>query len=103
MKKSEPKMILNVAIENTELEEKVKIAMDKYMEQLILKNLDDTIVKYVSKRIDSLITGRGWDSERKIDGVYFDTFVKQKTEKALIDAIDKNAKEILAKKLAQLI
>jgi len=103
MKKSEPKMILNVAIENSEIEEKVKIAMDKYMEQLIRKDLDAAIAKYVEKRIDALLTGRGWDSERKIDGVYFDTFVRQKTEKALIDAIEKNAKEILAKKLAQLI
>lgn len=103
MKKSEPKMILNVAIENSELEEKVKIAMDKYTEQLVRKDLDDAIAKYVNKRIDSLLTGRGWDSDRKIDGVYFDTFVRQKTEKALIDAIEKNAKEILAKKLASLI
>ncbi len=103
MKKSEPKMILNVSIENSELEEKVKIAMDKYVEQLVLKDLDDAVVKYVNTRIDRLLNGRSWDSDRKIQGVYFSEFVNQRTEQALIDAIDKNAKEIFAKKLAALI
>lgn len=103
MKKSEPKIILNLSIENNELEEKVKIAMDKYTEQLVLKELDDAIEKYVDGRINRLLNGRSWDSDRKINGVYFSDFVKQRTEQALIEAIDKNAKDILAKKLAQLI
>lgn len=103
MKKSEPKMILNVSFENSELEEKVKIAMDKYMEQLVLKDLDDAIVKYVDGRINRLLNGRSWDNDRKINGVYFSEFVKERTEQALIDAIDKNAKDILARKLASLI
>lgn len=103
MKKNEPKMILNVTVNNDELEEKVKIAMDKYAEQLVLKNLDDTIVKIVEGRIDRLINGRNWDSDRKIQGMYFSDFVKSKTEAALTEAIEKNAKDILAKKLASLL
>lgn len=103
MKKSQPKMILNVAIENDELDEKIKIAMDEYVEQLVIKNLDDVIVKFVEKRIYKLINGRGWESDSKIQGVSFYDFVKSRTEQVLTDAIDKNAKEILAKKLAQLI
>lgn len=50
MKKSEPKMILNVAIENDELDEKIKIAMDQYIEKLAQKHLDDAIVKLVEKK-----------------------------------------------------
>lgn len=103
MKKNEPKMILNVTIDNKELEEKVKIAMDKHAEQLVLKSLDETIVKIVENRIDRLINGRNWDSDRKIQGMYFSDFVRSKTEKALVEVIEKNAKEILAKKLASLI
>ena len=103
MKKNEPKMILNVTIENDELEEKVKIAMDKYAEQLILKNLDEAITKIVENRIDRLINGRNWDCDRKIQGMYFSDFVKSKTEAVLVESIEKNAKEILAKKLASLI
>ena len=103
MKKNEPKMILNVTIDNDELEEKVKIAMDKYAEQLVLKNLDETITKIVENRIDRLINGHNWDSDRKIQGMYFSDFVRSKTETVLVEAIEKNAKEILAKKLASLI
>ena len=47
MKKSEPKMILNVSFESEELDEKVQIAMEKYVEDLMLKNLDSTIEKLV--------------------------------------------------------
>ena len=37
MKKNEPKMILNVSIENEELEERIKMAMDQYIEKLVAK------------------------------------------------------------------
>lgn len=103
MKKNEPKMILNVTIDNDELEEKIKIAMDQYVEKLVAKNLDDAIVKLVDKRIDRLLNGYNWDSDRKIQGMYFSEFVKNKTEQALTEAIEKNAKDILAKKLASLL
>lgn len=33
MKKSEPKMILNISLNSEEIEEKVKIAMDEYVEK----------------------------------------------------------------------
>lgn len=39
MKKSNPKMILNVAFESEELDEKVQITMEKYVEDLMLKIL----------------------------------------------------------------
>ena len=103
MTKTNPKMILNLSVDNTELEEKVKIAMDKYAEQLVLKNLDEFIVKIVDKRIDTLINGRYWEPGKKIDGMTFEEFVRNKTDKALADTIDKNAKDILAKKLATLL
>ena len=45
MKKSEPKLILNVSLTSEELEEKVKIAIDKYAENVIYKNLDEEIAK----------------------------------------------------------
>lgn len=103
MTKQNPKMILNLSVENTELEEKVKIAMDKYTEQLVLKNLDDMIVKIVEKRVNALVNGKYWDDARKINGVTLDRFVQERTEKSIEEAIDKNAKEILAKKLASLL
>ena len=47
MKKSEPKMILNISLNSEEIEEKVKIAMDEYVEKVIYKNLDEEITKIV--------------------------------------------------------
>lgn len=104
MKKSEPKMILNLSVENSELDEKIKIAMDKYTEDLIRKDLDEVIAKYVETRIDRLLHSKyTWDNERKIQGMYLNEFIKSKTEQAIADAIEKNAKDILAKKLASLL
>lgn len=103
MTKSEPKLILNLTVENSEVEERVQIAIDKYVQQLVVKNLDSTIARIVEKRINSLIDAPSWSSDRKIQGVTLEQFVKDRTEQALIDAIDNHAAEILAKKIASLI
>ena len=103
MKKSEPKMILNVQIDNQELEEKVKIATDKYAKQLVLKNLDDTIAKIIERRIDKLINGKSWESDRKINNMSLEEFVKLKSEKTIEEFVEKNIKEVFARKLAELI
>ena len=55
MKKSEPKLILNLQVDSEELDQKVKLAMDKYIEDVIVGNLDDEIEKIVTKRIWMLI------------------------------------------------
>lgn len=103
MNKKEPKIILNLSFEDSELEEKVKIAMDKYAEQLVTKNLDDVIKKIVDKRIENLLSASSWNSERKINGVTLEQFVKDKTEGVISDFVDKNAREILAKRLAEIL
>ena len=103
MTKSEPKLILNLTVENSEVEEKVQIAIDKYVQQLVVKDLDSTIARIVEKRINSLIDAPSWSSDRKIQGVTLEQFVKDRTEQALINAIDEHAHYILAKKLASLI
>ena len=103
MKKSEPKIILNLSIENDELEEKVKIAMDKYVEDLVVKNLDNTIAKLVEKRIDNLLSGYRFSTDNKINGKSFSEFVKDKTEKQIEEVIDKNIKTIFARKVADMI
>ena len=103
MRKSEPKIILNLSVENSELDEKIKIAIDNYVEQSVYAELDPVIEKIVSKRIDKLLNGSYWDNDNKIDGMSFEQFVKSKIESALTETITKHAKEILAKKLASLI
>lgn len=103
MTKKEPKIILNLSFEDSELEEKVKIAMDKYAEQLVVKNLDDAIKKIVESRIEHLLSAPNWSDERKIKGVTLEQFVKERTDGVIEQFIDKNAREILAKRLAEIL
>ena len=96
-------MILNVQIENQELEEKVKIATEKYVEQLVLKDLDDTISRIIKNRIDKLINGNYWEDDKKINGMSLEQFVKHKSEKTIEEIVEKNIKEVFARKLAEMI
>ena len=66
MKKSEPKLILNLQVDSEELDQKVKLAMDKYIEDIIVGNLDDEIEKIVTKRIGALVSADRWSPNRRI-------------------------------------
>lgn len=103
MKKNEPKIILNMTIENDELEEKIKIAMDEYTKNVVYKNLDGAIERIVEDRINRLLNGSNYDQYKKIQGMYLNDFVRSKTEKTITEIIEKHAKDILAKKLASLL
>ena len=103
MKKSEPKMILNISLSSEEIEEKIKIAMDEYAEKVIYKNLDEEIIKIVDRRIEKLVSASSWSGDRKIQGVSFEQFVKDRTEKVIGDFVEMNIKEILAKRFAEIM
>lgn len=103
MKKSEPKLILNLQLDSEELDQKVKLAMDKYIEDVIVGNLDDEIEKIVIKRIEALVSADRWSLNRKIKNKSLETYVKESTEKVICDVIDKNIKDIFAKKVAELL
>lgn len=104
MKKSNPKMILNVAFESEELDEKVQIAMEKYVEDLILKNLDSTIEKYVVQRITRLVEGKfRYSADGTLNGKSLEDYVREATNEVIKEVIDKNIKDIFAKKIAEMI
>ena len=103
MKKSEPKMILNISLSSEEIEEKVKIAMDEYVQKVIYKNLDEEIAKVIDKIIERLVYAPNWSNDRLINDMSFSDFVKSKTEKAIGDFVEKNIKEILAKRFAEIM
>lgn len=69
MKKSEPKLILNLQVDSEELDQKVKLAMDKYIEDVIVGNLDDEIEKIVTKRIGALVTRDISEMERLLNNI----------------------------------
>lgn len=96
-------MFVNIAFTDEEFEEKVKIAMDKYCNEVIYANLDEQVMKIVDKRITRLLSSDSWSSDRKIQGVSFEEFVKQRTEKAIGDFVEKNIREIMAKRFAEIL
>ena len=98
MKRSEPKMILNLSLEDEEFEKKVKIASEKYVEKIILENLDAAVEKIITRKIEYLIKGYS-----KVNGVSLEKFISDRTDGIVSDTIDKNIKSIFAKKLAEMI
>lgn len=103
LKKTNPKIILNIQLENDELENKVQIAMDEYVEDLVIKNLDDTIEKLVNRRVQALIKGNRYSTDGMIHGKTLSDYVKEGSEKVIEEAIQKNIKEIFAKKFAEML
>lgn len=103
MKKSDPKIIFNFQMENPEFEEKVKIAMDKYTERVITKELDDKIQRIIENRIKKLVEANRWSSEGKVNNMSLEEFIRNKSDKVIGDILEKHIKEILAKKIAQVL
>lgn len=101
MKKSEPKIILNLNLEGQELEQKIKIAIDDYVEKVILNNLDEAIATIIAKRIEA-IAKRNYN-DGYVNGMYLDAYVRSKTKELIEKSIDSNIKEIMSKKLSQMI
>ena len=97
-------MILNVAFESEELDEKVQIAMEKYVEDLMLKNLDSTIEKLVVQRVTRFVSGKfAYSADGTLNGKSLEVFVREATNDIIEDVIEKNIKDIFAKKIAEII
>lgn len=107
MKKSETKMILNVSVVDEELEAKIEYAMDKYVQNIVIGKLDDTIIKIVKRRVNQLINGCSWSDERKIKGKNLKDYIKEETneviENYVKEIIDEKTKEMITKKIANLL
>lgn len=103
MKKSNPKLILNLSLEDEELEKKIEIAMEQYVDKIVSKNLDAIIEKYITKRIDEIVDSNNRYSYHRIGGKTLDDYVKERVNSAITNSIDNNIQEILSKKIAKLL
>lgn len=78
--------------------------MDKYVEDLMLKNLDSTIEKLVHQRITRLVDSNfQYSSDSKLNGKTLIEYVKEATNMIIEEAISQNIKEIFAKKIAEML
>ena len=103
MKKNEPKVIINLSIEESEIEKKVKLAMDKYVEDVVNKNLDEYVKKVIDDRIDRIIQfGNSYYSSRGlINGTPIRRYVENRINDNVEKIIDENIDLILNKKLTE--
>jgi uncharacterized membrane-anchored protein YjiN (DUF445 family) len=102
MKKSQPKIILNLSLENEELEQRIKIAVDEYMEKVIEKELQADIQKAVDRVIARILKNDRWDTGSRIAGSYtlgeyIEKEVRAKTAQIAQTAIQKVVAESIAK------
>ena len=103
MKKLYPKLILNLSLEDEELEKKIEIAMEEYVNKIVAKNLDTIIEKFITKRIDEIVDSNNRYSYYRIGGKTLDDYVRERANSAITNIIDNNIHEILSKKIANLL
>jgi len=78
--------------------------MEKYVEDLMLKNLDSTIEKLVVQRITRLVGGKfTYSPDGTLNGKSLEDYVREATNEVIKEVIDKNIKDIFAKKIAEMI
>lgn len=108
MTKQDPEMIVTLKIPFESLDEKSKIAMDSYMGKIVNKNLDDALEKLIEKKVERRLNvivnpPRYYSSESKINGKTLEDFIGDKTNKVIEEIIEKNIKNIFAKKVAEML
>lgn len=96
MKTNEPKMILSISIQEDELNQKVKQAMSAYIDKLVIKELDDTIRKFIDKRIDRLLKGDEWTNDSQLGGISFYRYVQQRISKELEAAVMESVSNVFS-------
>lgn len=97
----EPKLILNLSFENEEVEKKIEIAMDKYIQEVCHERIDKIITKNVDRRINDLVGDSYW--KKRLNGQYIDDYIAAKVEVKIKEVIDKQINKILQVKLASLL
>lgn len=104
MRKTDPRLILNVNIKDEELEDKVKFAVEEYLES-ILESIDldqrihDAIDAKIEREIERYVTAASKDNDWRYS--YENTRMKDAVRKAVDSIIDQRIKEKLVEGVIQ--
>jgi uncharacterized membrane protein YheB (UPF0754 family) len=106
MKRTEPKMIINLNISDEEFEKKIELAVDKYIESILDSCANDKVTeaikKYVDKKIDTVLQERRYDNASMINGKTLSNYIadiaRPKVEAVISDTIAKCVSETLTSK-----
>jgi len=106
MKRTEPRMIINLNISDEEFEKKIQLAVDEYIESILDSCANDKVTeaikKYVDKKIDIVLQEKRYDNASKINGLSLSSYIanvaKPKVEAVISDVIAQSVSEVLQSK-----
>ena len=104
MRKTDPRLILNVNIKDEELEEKIKTAVDEYINSVfesidLDKRIHDAVDARIDREIERYVTAASKDNDWRYS--YENTRMKDAVRKAVDSIIDQRIKEKLVEGVIQ--
>lgn len=108
MKKTNPKLILNLNLEQAELDNKISIAIDEYINNFVCSGEADAKVaehvhKYIDKRVNNILLEKRWDNSSLIGGVSLDTYIQKIAGPKVEQAIDKIINKLISERISKII
>lgn len=106
---SDPKLIINLNLTDSELAEKVNIAVDKYIEDVCQNKindfLDNKLERYINERVDYLLGNSNkpgsYYQSQSIEGIKYK--VREAINKKVNGEIDEAIIKLVAKKINKMI
>ena len=106
MKKSEPKLIINLNLSDPEFEKQIELAVDKYIDSILDScagdKVNEAITKYVDKKLDAVLYERRYDNAALVNGrrlsEYIAEIARPKVNAVISDIVAGQVSEILASK-----
>lgn len=106
MRKTDPRLIINLNITDEDFEKHIELAVDKYIANIVDSCVDEKVTNiikgYVDKKIDAILSERSYDSASLIEGRKLSSYIaciaKPKVEAVISDTIAQAVAETLANK-----
>ncbi len=104
MRKTDPRLILNVNIKDEELEEKIKVAVDEYINSVfesidLDKRIHDAVDARIDREIERYVTAASKDNDWRYS--YENAHMKSAVKHAVDSIIDQSIKEKLVEGVIQ--
>jgi hypothetical protein len=106
MKRTDPKMIINLNLSDEEFEKHIETAVDKYIDSIIdsccNEKVTTAIKSYIDKKISVILQERRYDNASMINGKTLSNYIAEvarpKVEAVISEEIAKAVSETLAAK-----
>ena len=105
MKRTDPRLLINLNISDEEFEQHIQLAVDKYIESVVESScnekVDAAIKKYVDSRVSAIISEARWSNNSLIEGRLLSDFIVEQARPKVNAAISKIIAEEVSKAIAE--